>query len=77
MILQLKVLKKLKQNEIIKNNFEIISNKNDIVNQNILEEVISFNIIHNKKNKNDNNNFTINHLNIDYISEKTLESNSQ
>ena len=74
-IIQLKVLKKLKQNEIIKNNFEIISNKKDIVNQNILEEVISFNIIHDKKNKNDNNNFTINHINIDYISEKTLESN--
>ena len=74
-IIQLKVLNKLKQNEIVKNNFEIISNKKDYFNQNIPEVTISFNIFQNKNNKNDNNNLTINHINIDYIPKKTHKSN--
>ena len=73
-IIQLKVLNKLKQNEIIKNNFEIISNKTENFNQKILEQTISFNIIQNQKNKNDNNNLSINHINIDYISKKIQKS---
>jgi hypothetical protein len=68
-------LNKLKQNEIVKNNFEIISNKKDYFNQNIPEVTISFNIFQNKNNKNDNNNLTINHINIDYIPKKTHKSN--
>jgi hypothetical protein len=74
-IIQLKVLNKLKQNEIVKNNFEIISNKKDYFNQNIPEVTISFNIFQNKNNKNDNNNLTINHINIDYMPKKTHKSN--
>ena len=74
-IIQLKVLNKLKQNEIVKNNFEIISNKKDYFNQNIPEVTISFYIFQNKNNKNDNNNLTINHINIDYIPKKTHKSN--
>ena len=58
------------QNEIINNNFELISNKKDILNKvNKFEEVISFNIINNDLKKNGNN-LMISHLNIDYLPKK-------
>ena len=56
-----------KQNEIINNTFELISNKKDILNKiNRYEEVISFNII-NKELKKNENNLEISHLNINYL----------